>query len=45
MPEQVEEPKEIYGVKQALSEEKALTINAMRFHCMPFLLSRPNSTF
>ena len=33
----------ISEVKHTLSEEKALNANAMRFYCMPFSFSQPNS--
>jgi len=43
VPKQFEETKVISEVKHTLSEEKALNANAMRFYCMPFSLSQPNS--
>ena len=43
MTEQGVDPKVISGVNQALSEEKALNVNAKRFYCMPFSFSQPNS--
>jgi len=36
---------ELFEVKQALFEEKALMPSAMRIYCMPFLPSRSNFSF